>query len=127
MKFLNIPGELKIPTDPKWIVQVDQMIHRLRNPMVDTPDNEKILTSVPKSLELVKPEKGSLNSDQLQKFFKDTLKFSAIPMIAFLTAVSAGKSPQDAFSYALVPAFLNALINFFTKLNSDEIMLRKKD
>lgn len=87
---------------------------------------DKVLTKVPAGMEIVKSEAGNLTGDQWDRFFNNTLKFSVVPVLAFLVAIQGGMSIEQAFSLALVPALINSLIDLITKWNTETPYLRKK-
>lgn len=97
------------------------MVERINMP------EETILKTVPRDMEVVKPEPGFLNEDQAKRAFVNFLKFSSIPAIAFLVGIQGGLSVPEAFTLCLVPALINALIDVITKWNSDTPYLRDKD
>lgn len=85
---------------------------------------EKILKLVPKTMEIVKPVSGELNNDQLKRSFRNLLKFSAVPVLAFLIGLQSGLDFKQAFSLSLVPALINSLIDVITKWNDSTPYLR---
>lgn len=85
---------------------------------------EKILKLVPNDMEIVKPVSGELNNDQLKRSFRNLLKFSAFPTLAFLGGLREGLNIQQAFTLSLIPALLNVLIDVITKWNDSTPYLR---
>lgn len=88
--------------------------------------DEIVTTVVPKTMEIVKPQAWSLTSDDQKKIAIQFCMFTAVPALAFLYAIRDGKSVQEAFSLALIPALINSLINVIIKFQSSTPYLREK-
>ena len=86
---------------------------------------EKILKKIPEDMKIVEPVAGKVTREDWKRLAKNALKFSSVPLIVFLTALQSGVELRYAL-YAMYAPFINVIIDYLTKLNSDTPELRDK-
>ena len=87
--------------------------------------SEKILTVVPKDMEIVKPKEGKFTSDQRQALIDNLLKFTAPALAVFFGQMALGINWRASGIMALYILYAG-FSDYFKKVNDDTAYLREK-